>query len=146
MRGVLDVVIEMKCTSCLAALDGRGANTEDYHCPNSGCLARQEVQYYTHIRARDNWWFAVKYHLPFKLNDQWYCVVGPTQDNETLFQSIYLSGGYWTTTNRYIPSFTWISQQTELFKVPYMALPVNQDFWGEWQKLQNLFKDILILR
>lgn len=156
----------MKCPCCGSHFDCRGENREDYHCANGQCPSRKEAGYSPHVGVRNNWWFATKYHLPFKRGDQWFCVVGPKQEYYKT-DLLSLAEQLWPrSTQRYEPHQTTVLQQITprtwsypitsltlpagvlkfntcdqhtLWTVDYMALPVNEDFNREFDALLQKF-------
>lgn len=131
------------------------------------CPCWVEAHYYPHMSVLDDWWFGEKYALPFKVHNQWYCIEGPRIETKWAEEPPdSLAEQLWPgSTKRYIATervsyfkriniiqkpglINWNngnpiwgqvsdSTQTYIVSIPYMALPVNEDFWGEFQKLIN---------
>jgi hypothetical protein len=120
-----------------------GENKEDFGCSDpKNCPCWSEIGYLPHVGVRENWWFATQYHLPFKFNDDWIAASGITY-GRTDFHKI----------TSYV--YTWITQpnrknmtseQKYLFSMPYMALPVNDDFSAEFNKLKSKFEKYILLK
>jgi hypothetical protein len=141
----------MKCPGCGSPIKySGGENKNDYSCSTpKTCPCWTDIGYYPHISVRENWWFNFAYNLPFKHKNSWYCVQGPVveeysyecnengdlidvgyqQENLTVFSKLERHYDY------FLPDDTIIS--TQILTIPYMALPVNDDFTGEFNKLIN---------
>ena len=146
----------MKCTACGSLMISTGGeNKEDFGCSNCpDCPCWSEIHYHSHLGVRDNWWFCTQYHLPFKYNNQWYCVVGPKYSYET--KSIYHTK--WNGAKEFSifkklvfpfskmgPLNVILNKDIDLFSIPYMALPANDDFEREFNILKEKFKKLFIL-
>jgi hypothetical protein len=134
----------MKCTACFWPLcyDG-GENKNDYSCSNPNklehCPAWTEAHFYPWMSVRDNWWFAAAYALPFKWNNKWYCIRGPQISS---FGGLIGYGNETTFLQELTPkmsrSYNYVyetSSHNTILQIPYRALPVNDDFMGEFNKL-----------
>ena len=145
----------MKCTGCNSPMKySGGENKNDFSCSAPAtCPCWNDIGYYPHVSVRENWWFSFSYNLPFKHNDSWYCVQGPIveeysyecnengdlidigyqQENLTVFSRLEQHNNYGFLSLGY-PKDT---VSTPILTIPYMALPVNNDFTGEFNKLIN---------
>jgi len=152
----------MKCTVCGAPMKYKGGeNKEDFGCSDRKHCPCSEIGYYPHMGVRENWWFATQYHLPFKFDDKWYAATGPRHETiysngcwintrgiigygeRTIFQTISPYKYKWLTK----PGITHMeSKQEYLFSIPYIALPVNDDFLGEFNKLKSKFEKYILLK
>lgn len=151
----------MNCTACGYDIAYKGGeNTKDHGCWNMKCPARVEACYYGNVSVKPDWWFAESYTLPFKNGRQWYSAVGPVYTNfynkkmpngqikylvkepitslqriDTFYEHNILN---WNGGNP-IWGDKLTCKQTEVWTVPYMALPVNEDFNREFNVLVNKF-------
>lgn len=157
----------MKCTACDSPIYYRDEeNTKNRTCWNMNCPARVKANYFCNVSVMPNWWFAENYHLPFKYENIWYCIVGPTDEipidpdhkltideltkpeheprKGTTLQKID-TFDVW----RYIetPFPCWECNvecsQRNIWTIPYMALPVNDDFQKEFEALKWKFSRYL---
>lgn len=97
------------------------------------CPAHTELGYHTEVEVRDNWWFSPSYVIPVKVNNTWLLISGPSIDNCST-QLFSLSNKSYT-----------IHMPIEMLKIPYYALPVNEDFNTELDKLISRFKKLMVL-
>lgn len=137
----------MKCTACDSPIRYKGGeNKKDHGCNSMTCPARVEAVYFGNVSVREGWWFAESYHLPFKCGAQWFAVVGPNSfyipSNTTTLQKINTLYRYgildWNRGNPIYGDRLECSQEA-VWSIPYMALPVNEDFNREFTKLVNKF-------
>lgn len=126
----------MKCTACWSPIVYMGGeNTKDHYCNNMQCPARVETLHYSYVSVEPNWWFAARYSLPFKCQGSWYCTTGPHFNYRTR------QDPYRTTTSLHKLEFqtNGLHLRKEVWKIPYMALPVNEDFNREFAVLHSKF-------
>jgi hypothetical protein len=138
----------MRCLNCNSELKCTGGDSlEDFGCTNyDHCPERLECRYWINVKVRDNYWFSPEYAIPFKINNQWYAATGPFYDRYdpdyaiTRFQKLSLEQRYKYNFTRTInlgygeidygsidESYP-VSVQQDIYDIPYMALPVNEDF------------------
>lgn len=128
----------MFCTLChaeLLDLKGKGS----YSCSRFDCESF-DYDIYNQVLINNHWWFAARYTLPFSYNDNVFLVAGPKLidvelGERTVFYKIQkpqFQFSNWTMIN--------LSSHVKLFDMPYMALPVNEDFVEEYNKLFLYFK------
>lgn len=134
----------MKCTACFTPIyHGPEENTKNHRCWNHGvCPARVEAVYGCHVSVKPGWWFSEQYHLPFKIGPQWYCVEGYADSSNTYLKKIetHFQHGIidWNKGNPiWGPRLE--SKQATVWKVPYMGLPVNDEFNDQFAALLNKF-------
>lgn len=131
------------------------------------CPCWTEAHFYPHMSVVPNWWFAEKYSLPFKSGARWYCICGPYNEyswqqlpNENISEQLWPGASKKYTGTRQVSVLKEItiiqkqgilnwnngnpiwgeiesSIQKEILRIPYMALPVNEDFSTEFNKLIN---------
>lgn len=93
----------MNCPACndiMYRAEGSTRHTEflyrfNYHCLNSDCPAKQEIDYTSHMCVIDEQYqsrysvgFCYEYHLPFKSDGIWYHVVGKQESfNATILRT-----------------------------------------------------------
>ena len=120
----------MKCTACGAPMKYvEGENLEDFGCSNPNyCQIRiDRINYFPHLGVRNNWWFATQYHLPFYYNNQWICVEGPKNID-----------------NKEYTVFGYIEPCVRILRLPYFALPANNDFEREFNILKKRFENLMV--
>jgi hypothetical protein len=135
----------MNCTACGSVLYWNNEeNTKNNTCWNMDCAARKEALYCCNVSVRPGWYFLEKYHLPLKVDDVWYCIVGPVNGRSVLqiisFTAIASRSrrpvwgqprlmdedGEW-----YWNDYRKECCQSDVCSIPYMALPGNGDFSRE---------------
>lgn len=138
------------CPSCNSPFEyAGGENKEDFCCSNSNCPARVEAFYNPHLGIKNNWWFCSSYHLPFKEDNEWYCLIGGGIYRNTLLQQIIIYERliYYHPLNIKIPAIqTKTCTQKYLLDIPYYALPSNEDFAWEFKKLKVKAMKALFLK
>lgn len=127
----------MKCPTCKSPFEYKGGeNKKDHGCNNMSCPVRREAYYCGNVSVRPNWWFAESYHIPFKYNNIWFCVIRPLfidnniSNSSTCLYKINLFDSPWAARGPKLEN---------IWSIPYMALPVNEDFNKEFDKLINRF-------
>lgn len=132
----------MLCPNCNWELKYKGGeNLEDFGCPNMDCPAR-EIGFYLNVKVRDNWWFSPGYSIPFKVNDKWLFTANSVGMNGMETNSYWLDEDH-------ITQYSWglfaNPKWKHIVSIPYYALPVNQDFQPEFEKLKNRLLKCAIL-
>jgi hypothetical protein len=136
----------MKCTGCGSPmLYSGGENKKDYSCSTpKTCPCWTEICYYPHASVEPGWWFLREFHLPFKHKNQWFSIHGPVSeyyeyecDEKGELVNVGTKEEQFTVLSAlYNYNFTWNNcNQVPLLQIPYAALPANEDFTREFEKI-----------
>lgn len=118
----------MNCNTCHSPFVARRTDEDGEHTYECSrglfCPERLTAKHRSAIWMRDDWWFASGYSLSFRRNDNWFIAwgKGPHRPDTILLKLT-------TTPIRYV----------DVFRIPYMALPVNNDFEREFNVLLSKF-------
>jgi hypothetical protein len=129
----------MRCPSCNKPMSYRH---QAFQCLARLCPSVIEAGYSAFIHIKHNWWFASGYRIPFKQGATWYVVEGGNHTrNPTLTMLLRREP------EQYIRPIYW--DNTEVFSIPYSALPVNDDFDYEFRvliaKFDRYFNKLIVL-
>ena len=118
-------------------------------CPISQAVGRRDGNNYCYfsLGVRDDWWFAPRYRIPFRVNDSWLSVEAPYYPTINTGQ-VYINtrGIIGSQPETWIVDRTMPGQHFEVVSLPfYTALPQNEDFYAEWPKLKDYIEKCLLL-
>jgi hypothetical protein len=98
---------------------------------NPECPSRKIIRYFQSVKIRDNWWFSPGYNINFFVGDTAYRVIGFPDGSADFYR---------------FDDF-----RTKFFPFHYIlniadaALPVNEDFDREFNKLRIRFSKLMML-
>lgn len=127
----------MKCPACQSQFVRTIAN--DHHCSNDNCPVYTKLWHKPYVLVKPGWWFAGQYKLVYNRDDAWYNIQGPLSFTgvEGYRSVLYrIDNISYTSLSGYRKSYY---GNVYMFDIPYMALPVNEDFDREFQVLLSKF-------